>query len=139
MDIIIMSIVIVSFNMWCVCVVVVERVHAHVHAWVVTAAITGKEQCHSRLLHYPGLYKHIHKRHHEWTAPIGIVSIYAHPVEHILSNLIPPAVGPLLLGSHLATSWMWFALALMSTTVAHCGYHFPFLPSPEAHDYHHLK
>lgn len=92
-----------------------------------------------RLLHHPRLYKYIHKRHHEWTAPIGIVSIYAHPVEHILSNLIPPALGPILMGGHLATSWLWFGLALLSTTVAHCGYHFPFLPSPEAHDYHHLK
>ncbi|KAL8621065.1 hypothetical protein ACOMHN_040590 [Nucella lapillus] len=92
-----------------------------------------------RLLHHPRLYKHVHKRHHEWTAPIGVVALYAHPVEHVLSNLLPPALGPLLLGSHLATAWMWFSLALMSTTVAHCGYHFPFLPSPEAHDYHHLK
>ncbi|PVD34707.1 hypothetical protein C0Q70_05984 [Pomacea canaliculata] len=92
-----------------------------------------------RLMHHPCLYKHVHKMHHEWTAPIGIVSIYAHPIEHCISNLLPPAMGPLLLGSHLATSWLFFALALMSTTVAHCGYHFPFLPSPEAHDYHHLK
>ncbi|XP_076446058.1 fatty acid hydroxylase domain-containing protein 2-like [Babylonia areolata] len=92
-----------------------------------------------RVLHHPRLYKHVHKKHHEWTAPIGIVALYAHPVEHVLSNLLPPALGPVILGSHLATAWMWFALALMSTTVAHCGYHFPFLPSPEAHDYHHLK
>ena len=81
----------------------------------------------------------IHKTHHEWTAPIGIVSIYAHPLEHAVANLMPPALGPLLLGSHLATAWLWFALAIMSTTVAHSGYHLPFFPSPEAHDYHHLK
>ncbi|KAJ7316521.1 hypothetical protein JRQ81_002683, partial [Phrynocephalus forsythii] len=36
-----------------------------------------------RLVHHPLLYKHIHKKHHEWTAPIGVVSLYAHPVEHI--------------------------------------------------------
>jgi len=92
-----------------------------------------------RLLHHPRLYKHIHKVHHEWTAPIGVVSIYAHPLEHVVSNLLPPLLGPLFCGSHIATIWMWYALALASTTIAHCGYHFPFLPSPEAHDFHHLK
>jgi len=92
-----------------------------------------------RLLHHPRLYKHIHKTHHEWTAPIGVVSIYAHPFEHVVSNLLPPLLGPLLCGSHIATAWLWYALALGSTTIAHCGYHFPFFPSPEAHDFHHLK
>jgi len=92
-----------------------------------------------RLLHHPRIYKHIHKVHHEWTAPIGIVSVYAHPLEHMVSNVLPIMVGPLICRSHIATSWLWYALALFSTTISHCGYHFPFLPSPEAHDFHHLS
>lgn len=92
-----------------------------------------------RLFHHPKLYRHIHKIHHEWTAPTSIVSIYAHPLEHVVSNLLPVALGPVFMGSHLATAWLWFSLALMSTTVAHSGYHLPLFPSPEAHDYHHLK
>ncbi|CAG2183777.1 unnamed protein product, partial [Oppiella nova] len=47
--------------------------------------------------------------------------------------------GPLVLGSHTATAWLWFTLATLSTLNAHSGFHFPFFPSPEAHDYHHLK
>nr|XP_022321750.1 fatty acid hydroxylase domain-containing protein 2-like isoform X1 [Crassostrea virginica] len=90
-----------------------------------------------RTLHHRSLYSYIHKRHHEWTAPIGIISLYAHPIEHLVSNLLPPVLGPLLMGSHLCSAWVWFSIALLSTTVAHCGYHFPLLPSPEAHDYHH--
>lgn len=92
-----------------------------------------------RLLHHPRFYKFIHKRHHEWTSPIAITAIYCHPVEHIFSNLVPPLLGPLVLGSHTATSWLWFTLAILSTLNAHSGFHFPFFPSPEAHDFHHLK
>nr|KAG5706217.1 hypothetical protein BaRGS_019544 [Batillaria attramentaria] len=92
-----------------------------------------------RLLHQPQLYQRFHKQHHEWTAPVGVVAIYAHPLEHATANLLPPVLGPLLLGSHLATMWCWFALAFVSTTITHSGYHFPGFPSPEFHDFHHLK
>lgn len=92
-----------------------------------------------RLLHHPRIYKYIHKIHHEWTAPISITAIYAHPIEHLMSNVFPVLMGPLLMGSHIATSWLWFALAISTTLVSHCGYHLPLLPSPEAHDYHHQK
>lgn len=92
-----------------------------------------------RLLHHPRLYRHVHKRHHEWTAPIAITAVYCHPVEHVLSNLVPPLLGVLLLGSHPATAWLWFSVALLSSLNAHSGFHLPFFPSPEAHDYHHLR
>lgn len=42
-----------------------------------------------RLFHHPSLYKHFHKQHHEWTAPIGVVSIYAHPLEHMVNDRPP--------------------------------------------------
>ncbi|XP_061858581.1 fatty acid hydroxylase domain-containing protein 2 isoform X2 [Colius striatus] len=92
-----------------------------------------------RLVHLPALYKHIHKKHHEWTAPIGIISIYAHPLEHIFSNMLPAMTGPMVLGSHIVSIALWFSLALLTTSISHCGYHLPFLPSPEFHDFHHLK
>ena len=70
--------------------------------------------------------------------------------------------GPFICGSHIATSkyifqdsvfhdylklisflwfsgWLWYMLALFNTLNAHSGYHFPLFPSPESHDFHHLK
>ncbi|XP_054755994.2 fatty acid hydroxylase domain-containing protein 2-like [Lytechinus pictus] len=92
-----------------------------------------------RLAHHPKLYKYVHKKHHEWVAPISVVAIYAHPIEHIFSNTLPLILGPMIMGSHVATLTMWTMLAQASAINSHCGYHLPLLPSPEAHDFHHLK
>jgi sterol desaturase/sphingolipid hydroxylase (fatty acid hydroxylase superfamily) len=92
-----------------------------------------------RLMHRPELYARFHKMHHEFTAPIGCAAIYAHPVEHILCNLSPLIAGPLIMKSHVIVYWFWLTAAVFSTITAHSGFHFPFLPSNEFHDYHHLK
>ncbi|GBN08928.1 Fatty acid hydroxylase domain-containing protein 2 [Araneus ventricosus] len=92
-----------------------------------------------RLLHQPSFYKQIHKVHHEWTAPISISALYGHPVEYIFSILATASIGPLLLGSHVATIWLWFSFVLASTLIAHSGYSYPFPASPTAHDIHHSK
>jgi len=92
-----------------------------------------------RLFHHPKLYKHIHKKHHDWQAPIAISSLYAHPIEHLFANLLPAVLGPIVFGSHVLLGMAWFVTALVSSILSHMGYHLPFLPSTEHHDYHHLK
>ena len=93
----------------------------------------------TRLFHQPLLYEHIHKTHHEITDPFSIASIYCHPLEHFLLNLFPVTLGPLLLGAHLSTFWLWYVLVIASTTISHSGYRLPFLPFPEIHRCHHSQ
>lgn len=92
-----------------------------------------------RLLHWNKIYKYIHKKHHEWTSPMAVMAIYCHPIEHAVSNLTPIIFGLVVMGSHIATVWIWFTFATLVTLNDHSGYHLPFLPSPEAHDFHHFK
>ena len=36
-----------------------------------------------RLLHHHSIYKYVHKVHHHFQAPFGMVAEYAHPVETV--------------------------------------------------------
>lgn len=90
-------------------------------------------------LHHPSVYKHVHKLHHDFKAPFAIAAIYAHPVEHLLSNLIPLSAGPLLCGSHPVLTCMWSCLALVNTMMVHSGYYVPGMPDPSYHDWHHMR
>jgi methylsterol monooxygenase len=90
-----------------------------------------------RIAHHPSIYKYIHKQHHLFTAPIGMAATYAHPIEHLVSNMLPLSLGPLLMNSHIVTVWIWYSLAIINTINSHSGYDFYGFPTSLFHDYHH--
>ncbi|KAJ3208126.1 Chromosome 5 4 [Dinochytrium kinnereticum] len=92
-----------------------------------------------RALHHPRIYRFIHKQHHEFTAPCGVAATYAHPVEHLISNMFPIILGPLLMGSHVFTFWFWLTIAITTTISTHSGFVIPGMPSPIRHDFHHYR
>ena len=77
--------------------------------------------------------------HHEFTSSIAIALIHAHPIEHLISNILPIAIVPFVLRCHIGTSWIWVMVLLASSIIEHSGYHLPFINSTEFHDFHHVK
>ncbi|GFT99254.1 fatty acid hydroxylase domain-containing protein 2 [Nephila pilipes] len=92
-----------------------------------------------RILHHRSLYKHFHKKHHEFTSPIAISAIYCHPVEHVLSNLLPVLAPWILINAHVLSIWTWVTLTSPLGVMLHSGYHLPLAQPPEFHHYHHMK
>jgi len=97
-----------------------------------------------RLLHWKAIYGYVHKIHHTFHAPFGIVAEYAHPIETIVLG-IGFFIPMLLLCDHLLFMFIWFLVRMVQTHEAHCGYELPFNPlylipfygGAKAHDLHH--
>jgi len=77
-----------------------------------------------RLVHASSIYKYIHKQHHTFKGTVSYAAEYAHPVEVVLSNIIPTLAGVVLMGAHPAVFMVWAVVRLEQTYEAHSGYSF---------------
>jgi 4-alpha-methyl-delta7-sterol-4alpha-methyl oxidase len=99
-----------------------------------------------RTMHRPWLYKRIHAWHHRIVTPWAITGNYMHPLEFTATASVA-LIGPLLVGAHVVTVWLWFAFRQWEAAEGHCGYDLPwtpthFLPGNDGarhHDWHHAK
>ena len=96
-----------------------------------------------RALHIPYLYKTIHKIHHTYQAPFGLVASYAHPLEILILGFCTFS-GPLVLAPHYFTFFVWIVYRQLEAVATHSGYEIPnifeklpFYGGAKAHDYHH--
>lgn len=89
-----------------------------------------------RILHYPILYKLVHKLHHRFKAPTAVACMYANPIEFTIGNHLGVALGPIFSNCHPYTAFFWFFLSLFNTAGCHSGY---YLFGAEEHDIHHEK
>ncbi|CDZ96809.1 c-4 methyl sterol oxidase [Phaffia rhodozyma] len=122
-------------------------------AWQIALFFVIEDTVHywmHRWLHTPKLYKMIHKVHHEFPAPFGLVAEYAHPLEVLILGA-GTIGGPIVFCAithdlHLFTVLVWMTLRLFQAVSAHSGYDFPWSmhnwfplwAGAEHHDYHHM-
>jgi len=90
-----------------------------------------------RLCHVKGLYKFVHKRHHELHSPIAFASVYAHWFEHIFVNVTSSFAGQYYIQNSYF-SCLWCLIAAFKTCQGHSGYDWSFMgKSWNYHDLHH--
>jgi plant 4alpha-monomethylsterol monooxygenase len=99
-----------------------------------------------RAMHHGWLWKNVHAVHHRIHTPWAITGHYMHPIEFVLTAALM-LIGPLLVGAHIVTVYIWVVIRQWEAAEGHSGYDFPWspthlLPGSDGalhHDFHHAK
>jgi len=92
------------------------------------------------------LFRRVHSVHHRIMTPWSITGHYMHPAEYVLTGTVM-LIGPLLVGAHVVTLYIWIVLRQWEAAEGHAGYDFPWSPThlmplsdgATHHDFHHAK
>jgi len=108
--------------------------------YIVLAEEFGMYYAHILMHKSKYLYKHIHKIHHEYTAPVALVAIYGHFIEHMFQDWLPFLVPALLIQTDLYTMFMYLFLGSAMAQDEHTGFLMPWEGDETIyHDVHHEK
>ncbi len=97
-----------------------------------------------RAMHGKWLFRHVHSVHHRVRTPCAIAGNYLHWAEY-LATISLLLAGPVLVGAHVVTLWIWVVIRQLEAADGHFGYDLPwnpqrFLPLYDGssyHDFHH--
>ncbi|CAN6648385.1 delta(7)-sterol 5(6)-desaturase Erg3p [Trichomonascus vanleenenianus] len=93
-----------------------------------------------RWLHWPSVYKHLHKPHHKWIVPTPFASFAFHPVDGYAQSL-PYHVFPFIFPLHKLSYLVLFAFVTIWTVMIHDGEYMannPVVNGSACHTIHHL-
>ncbi|KAI5793260.1 hypothetical protein EDC01DRAFT_655719 [Geopyxis carbonaria] len=90
-----------------------------------------------RLFHHPRLYVSLHKRHHDFTAPVAFAALHCTFAEQVLVNALPVILPCAVMNAHIVTFWAFLGVALLQATIDHAGFGAPLWRQAVRHDRHH--
>jgi len=90
-------------------------------------------------LHPLSIYAHIHKKHHKYYNAVSFAAESAHPLEHLIANVLPIMLPLAPKGTHFLSLFIFSIFELLEAAADHSGYDFLKLPPTELHDLHHSK
>jgi sterol desaturase/sphingolipid hydroxylase (fatty acid hydroxylase superfamily) len=72
-----------------------------------------------RLLHTRFLWRHIHYIHHSYINTNPYATFYAHPVEHLMLNLMSVLIGPYMFPSNTILLRVWLHAGTINSIISH--------------------
>ncbi len=72
-----------------------------------------------RAFHHPLLYKHVHSWHHDVYPPIAATALYAHPLEHVLVNLLSTLAPLFIVHASMPVVALWTTFTSFNVVSSH--------------------
>jgi sterol desaturase/sphingolipid hydroxylase (fatty acid hydroxylase superfamily) len=84
------------------------------------------------VLHTKWLYKNVHYLHHKYHKPIPEAALFAHPIEHLLTNNLAFVLPVLMIG--IQKEWLWFLVSFSTLNIV-----LSHTPVGRSHSLHHKR